>query len=478
VSGLVAIPELNDQDGEVLRELLNQWAAKRSRNALRTTYYEGKNLLRDLGISIPPQLKTVETVLGWPAKAVGALVSRCNFDGFVLPGSEQDPFDLGGLLADNNMDVELPQAFTSSKIHSTSFLTVTPGDTSAGEPEVLFLARSARWATGLWDRRSRSLKAGLSITDTDESGTPSEFVMYQRDKVSTFRKRSDGRWAVEIQANRTGRVWMEPLTFRPELERPFGHSRISRAVMSITDSAVRTVLRSEVSAEFFNTPQRYVLGAEEGAFAGDTAKWKAVMGRMLAISRDEEGELPQVGQFTQQSMQPHMEQLRGWASLFAGETSLPVSSLGIVQDNPASAEAIYAAKEDLVMEAAAANRVYGSALRRAATTAVMLRDGLTEPPPEMRQLQAKWRNPATPSVVSASDALVKQATVLPWLAESDVALEALGYDQATITRLRADKRRAEAGQRLDRVIAAVPRARQSEAEVPADGVEGSSGATA
>ena len=130
------------------------------------------------------------------------------------------------------------------------------------------------------------------------------------------------------------------------------------------------------------------------------------------------------------------------------------------------------------MEAAAANRVYGSALRRAATTAVMLRDGLTEPPPEMRQLQAKWRNPATPSVVSASDALVKQATVLPWLAESDVALEALGYDQATITRLRADKRRAEAGQRLDRVIAAVPRARQSEAEVPADGVEGSSGATA
>lgn len=453
--------------------MLNRWAAKRHRNALRSTYYEGKNLLRDLGISIPPQLKTVETVLGWPAKAVGGLVSRCNFDGFVLPGEDQDPFDLGGLLADNNMDVELPQALTSSMIHATGFLTITPGDTSAGEPEVLFLARSARWATGLWDRRTRSLKAGLSIVDTDDGGVPTEFVMYQRDKVTTFR-RNAGKWSAEIQANRTGRVWMEPLTFRPELDRPFGHSRISRAVMSLTDSAVRTVLRSEVSAEFFNTPQRYVLGAEEGAFKGDDAKWKAIMGRILAISRDEEGETPQVGQFPQQSMQPHMEQLRGWASLFAGETSLPVSSLGIVQDNPASAEAIYAAKEDLVMEAAAANRVFGSALRRAATTAVMLRDGLTEAPSELRQLQAKWRNPATPSVVSASDALVKQASVMPWLADSDVALEALGYDQATITRLRADKARAEGRQRMDALIGIANQAQQSPAtpEVPADGVSG------
>lgn len=462
----MAIPGLDESDVELLSELLNRWAAKRHRNALRSTYYEGKNLLRDLGISIPPQLKTVETVLGWPAKAVGSLVARCNFDGFVLPGNEQDPLELGALLADNNMDIELPQAITSSQIHATAFMTVTPGDASAGEPEVLFMARSARWATGLWDRRTRSLKAGLSITDTDDSGMPIEFVLYQRHKVSTFRK-GVGKWTVEEQANRTGRVWMEPMTFRPELDRPFGHSRISRAVMSLTDSAVRTVLRSEVSAEFFNTPQRYVLGADEGAFAGDTAKWKAIMGRMLAISRDEEGDLPTVGQFPQQSMQPHMEQLRGWASLFAGETNLPVSSLGIVQDNPASAEAIYAAKEDLVMEAAAANRVYGSALRRAATTAVMLRDGLTEVPEEARLLQAKWRNPATPSVVSASDAMVKQVTAFPWMAESDVALEALGYDQATITRLLSDKRRAQASGRLDALVnAAKSQPKPSATETP------------
>jgi hypothetical protein len=461
----------------LLDELMNKWAQKRHRNLLRSVYYDGKNALRDLGISIPPQLKTMETVLGWPAKAVGVLAARCNFDGFVLPGQEQDPFDLAGLFADNDMDVELPQAITSSLIHATSFLTITPGDTGAGEPEVLFLARSAKFGTGLWDRRRRSMRAALSIMEVDgENGMPTELVMYQRDKVSTFRRTSPGRWTVDVQANRTGRVWVEPLVYRPELDRPFGHSRISRAVMSLTDSAIRTVVRSEVAAEFFNTPQRYLLGAEEGAFSSDAERWKAIMGRFLAITRDEEGEVPEVGQFAQQSMQPHMDQLRGWASLFAGETGVPVSSLGIVQDNPSSAEAIYAAKEDLVIEANSANRVFGSALRRAATTGVMLRDGLSEPPEELRLVQAKWRNPATPSVVSASDALVKQVSAIPWIAESDVALESLGYDQATITRLRADKRRAE-GRATAAALVAAARAQQAPAapepaEVNADAVEG------
>lgn len=476
MSGLIAIPQLDHSDAALLDELLNKWAQKRTRNMLRSVYYDGKNALQDLGISIPPQLKSVETVLGWPAKAVGALAARCTFDGFVLPGSDQDPFDLAGLFADNDMDVELPQAITSSLIHSTAFLTITPGDTSVGEPEVLLLARSAQFGTGIWDRRRRMMRAALSIVDTDETGFPTELVMYQPDKVSTFTRTAAGKWAVEIQANRLGRVWVEPLVFKPELDRPFGHSRISRAVMSITDSGVRTILRSEVSAEFFNTPQRYLLGAEEGAFSSDAARWKAIMGRFLAISKDEDGDTPTVGQFAQQSMQPHMDQLKGWAALFAGETGLPLSSLGVVQDNPASAEAIYAAKEDLVIEANAANRGWGASLRRAATTAVMLRDGLTEPPEELRALQAKWRNPATPSVVSASDALVKQVSAIPWLAESDVALEALGYDQATITRLVADKRRAQGRAMVAGLSAAAGAATAGvadTAEVGADG-DGSS----
>jgi hypothetical protein len=82
----------------------------------------------------------------------------------------------------------------------------------------------------------------------------------------------------------------------------------------------------------------------------------------------------------------------------------------------------------------------------------MLRDNLIEPPAEARGLRARWRNPATPSIVSASDAIQKQITAMPWLAESEVALEALGYTDEQIVRLLADKRRAQGSGALTAIL--------------------------
>lgn len=435
---LVQAPRGTDQD--VLTQLINQWGAKRSRNVLRSVYYDGKNALRDFGISLPPVMRNIDVVLGWPAKAVNVLGSRITFDGFVVPGEDRDPFDLGDLMAEAGLDSTLPQAITSALTHSVSFLTVTPG--GEGEPPVLVLPKSASAATGLWDARTRTLSDGLSVTEVDETGMPTEIVWYSRAHVTTFR-RDQGRWFADTQANRTGRVWMEPLVFRPELERPFGHSRVSRAVMSLTDAGLRVLARSEAHAEFFASPQRYALGADDEAFGSQQDRWNAVMSRMLSISKDEDGDLPTLGQFTQLSMQPHFEHLRMLASMLAAEADLPLDSLGIVQENPSSAEAIYAAKENLVIEAGATARVMGTAIRRAAVSAVMLRDNLTEPPAELRALRERWRNPATPSVVSASDAITKQISAMPWIAESEVALEELGYTDDQIVRLLADKRRAQ-----------------------------------
>jgi len=453
VTSLLALEAPRGTQGDRLLLMLNQWAAKRARNRTRTMYAEGKNALRDLGISLPPQMRLVEFVLDWPMKAVSAPASRCSFDGFVVAGTEQDPFGLGALMAENDVEATLPQAFTSSLTHSVSFLTVTPGD--EGEPPVLVLPRSAHSATGLWDRRTNSLSDGLSITEFNDEGFPTELVWYARDHVTTFRRGDGGKWAVDSQPNPLGRVWMEPLRFKPDLDRPFGRSRISRAVMSLTDAGLRVLARSEAHAEFFASPQRYALGLDSEAFADKQDRWDAVMSRMLSITKDEDGDIPTLGQFPQMSMQPHFEHLRTLAMLFSGVTSIPLPSLGIAPDsNPSSAEAIYAAKEDLIIEATSAMRVWGNALRRMAITAVMMRDGLSEVPAELANLRAKWRNPATPSILSASQAVQQQVATFPWMADSEVPLEQLGYDDATIARLLADKRRAGGAALLDRVLAA------------------------
>src|SRR5699024_5666815 len=95
---------------------------------------------------------------------------------------------------------------------------------------------------------------------------------------------------------------------RPDAKRVFGHSRISRACMSIVSAALRTVKRSEIAAEFFSFPQKYAVGLSEDAEGMD--KWKATMSALLTISKDEDGDTPQLGQFAQQSMVPHTEQLK------------------------------------------------------------------------------------------------------------------------------------------------------------------------
>ena len=431
------IENLPDKDKAILQQLLSEWSKKRYRNVLRTTYYEGKQLFRDFGISIPPQLRSFEPTLGWVAKGVDALVDRTHFEGFVSSG--ENDFGVSEIVFDNNLEDEFQQSFTSSAMHACSFLTVTHG--GDGEPDVLVLPHAADEATALWDSRKRALSAFMAVTSWD-AGSPDGLLMMTPERVYRFTK-VDGKWFGKFDKNPVGQVLAVPLPYKPELKRPFGHSRISRAAMSITDAALRTVLRAEVSSEFYSSPQRWVLGADVEAFAGDN-KWKAVMGRLLALERDEDGEVPQVGQFAATSPQPHTDQLRMWASLFAGEMGLSLNSLGIVQDNPSSAEAMYAAKEDLITDAIRATSTWGRSLVKAMHLAVMLRDGLDSVPAGLKDMRAQFTDPSMASPSAQADAFVKRAQVIPGFAESEVGLEMAGLTREQILRFKAEQKRVGA----------------------------------
>ena len=147
---------------------------------------------------------------------------------------------------------------------------------------------------------------------------------------------------------------------------------------------------------------------------------------------------------TQGSMQPHIDYMRSLASRFSGETNVPLSELGVVSDNPSSAEAIYAAKEALVVGAQNLNADNGEALAHVALMALAIKEGTTYAEQAARRLRIcpKFRNPAMPSVVTQADAMLKDVQAVPWLAESDVLLEELGFSDDQIQRLRSDRDRA------------------------------------
>lgn len=445
---------LPDEYRDELAWLFHQLQAKRARNLVKRRYYDYKSSLKDLGISIPPSMRSVETVIGWSAKGVEGLVKRAVLDGFTTPaGIDAESIGLASIWDDNRLSIESRMAHTDAAVASCVFGFVQAGDAGVGEPDAVIQLKSAEWATGRWDARRRGLSSALSVIDTDDDGQVSRFNFYRHGEVVAFRRTDRGRWDIQQMRHDLG-MPVEVLPYKPSLSKPFGKSRISRAVMSLTDSGVRTLLRSEVSAEFFSAPQRYALGVDEEGFVDVDGQpipaWQSIIGRMMAVGRDENGDIPTVGQFSQQSFEPHFAQIRQLASLVSAEFNMTPRSFGMVQDNPESADAIIEAKEDLVLDAKEFTDTVAPAWKRLMVGALRIVDDSDAAREMYKQIRPHFRNPALPSIVSASDALVKQATSpgLAWIAETNEALEMLGYDPDQISSLLSQKRRLQARQML------------------------------
>lgn len=441
---------LDAKEREAFQDLYQIWGNKRPKNSLLSVYYDSEQTFRNIGIAVPDSLAGLHGALGWPAKAVQGLARLHVFEGFSLNG-HPDPFDINPILEANQFTLELPQAITSAYKHSCAFITTTPGDTAAGEPEVVIAARDAEWTAARWDKRRRQIKYALAITDTDNMASPTEAILFLPGMTVTISK-SKGVWAVTSRSqNPLGRVLMEPITYDPQLDRPFGRTRITREVRYLTDAAIRTMLRTEVHAEFFSSPQRTLLGADEETF--DEVRWQATIGRIWGIGLNDEGDTPTLQQLTQSSMQPHLEVYRQLAQNFCAATNLPQSSVGIYADNPQSAEAMEASYAELAADGEYQWRVMGPSLKRVAQNVVALRDRSQSVPEESWKLEANWTPCRYVSPAVAADWATKAVAADPGLQGTTVLRRRLGLSQAELQEVQAETADATALAAFETLVA-------------------------
>ena len=374
---------------------------KKTRVNTRYKYYEMKSIARDFNISTPPELHSMFSVLGWCAKAVDALADRLTFSEF-----RNDVFDLNGIYAQNNQDVIIDSAILGALISSCDFIYITADQNGFPAMRVI----DGRHATGIIDPTTNMLKEGYAVLEFDDQDRPL-IEGYFTPGLTVIYEKGQTPYGVP---NAAPYPLLVPMIYRPDAVRPFGHSRISRACMSITDSAARTVKRSEVSAEFYSYPQKYILGMSEDAEQMD--KWKATMSSMLRIDKDEDGDHPVVGQFQMAAQTPHTEQLRMFAGMFAGETGLTLDDLGFPSQNPSSSEAIKASHESLRLTARKAQRDFGVGLLNAGYLAACVRDDYPYLRRQLYNTQAVWAPIFEPDVSSLSgigDAVQKIQTAFP-----------------------------------------------------------------
>jgi hypothetical protein len=201
--------------------------------------------------------------------------------------------------------------------------------------------------------------------------------------------------------------------------------------MDIMQSALRTIKRSEISAEYYAFPQKYALGVSEDIMEMD--KWKASISSMLMFSKDEDGDKPVLGQFQQQSMTPYIEQLRSFACLFAGETGLTADDLGFVSDNPSSSEAIKASHENLRLYARKAQRSFGSGFLNAGYLAACLRDEFPYQRKQLYLTTPMWEpifEPDSSTLSLIGDGAIKINQAVPGYFNSDNLRDLTGIPES------------------------------------------------
>lgn len=405
-----------------IKYLRNKLSLKRTRVLKRYKFYEMKNIVRDLGISTPPDLVGLTLALGWCGKAVDSLADRLVFRDFA-----NDNFDMNGIFAMNNPDVIFDSAVTSALISSCCFIYISLGDNDFPQLQVI----DGGNATGIIDPITGLLKEGYAVLERDDNDAPVLEAHFMTGVTEYYRK---GRWKTQKIPNNAPAPLLVPIIHRPDAKRVFGHSRISRACMSIQSSAVRTVKRSEIAAEFFSFPQKYVTGLSNDAEKMD--KWKATMSSLMTFTKDEEGDSPNLGQFTQQSMTPHTDQLRMFAALFAGETGLTLDDLGFATENPSSAEAIKAAHENLRLAARKAQRTFGSGLLNVGYLAACLRDGEPYYRNQIYQTRPVWEPIFEPDAAMLSligDGAIKINQAVPGYFNKDNLRDQTGIDASKMT---------------------------------------------
>jgi hypothetical protein len=452
-----SIPELpllslSPNELDLLTALRSDLLSQRFKLELLDSYFNGEQIIRDLGISIPPQLKSLHTVIGWPRIGVEALEQRLDLESFRWADGA-DAADLEEIAESNDLYDEASLAHLDALTYGREYVSVGSGE---GDDPPLITFESPLDMTMFWDARLRIATAALreSVEDGVRIAT-----LYLPDQT-VYAAEGNGGWDVfDRDIHNLGIVPVLRMANRQRTADRIGRSEITPEVMSITDAACRRLMGIEVAAEFFGAPQRYILGASESAFqdAEGNAKsaWETYIGRVLALERDEDGNVPTVGAFTAHDPSGQTKIIDLYARIMATQLGLPPHMLGYTSDNPASADAIRSSEAMLVKKAERRIRRFSATHRDAMRLALWFRDG--EPPDKARRIETVWRNPATPTIAAQTDAAVKlaQAGIIP--AESDVLLEMAGLTEEQRRRVAADRRRsagaAAGGQLMERLAA-------------------------
>jgi hypothetical protein len=472
-----ATSPLSSDEQSLIGEMLERLSHYDIKNQVKEDYYEAKQKVTQLGLSLPPAFKNLQTTVGWAGTTVDVLRERLEWEGWT--SDTGDDFGLRDVYLENQLHVDSGKLIMDALIFGTAFLVVGAAQPGSGEPNPLITVESPRRMTGIWNARTRRLSAALGVNAVDgNTGKVTDVTLYLPNANIRAESSGDGDWfELERNEHNLGRVLVVQVFNRTRASKQGGKSEITRAIRSYVDIGVRTLTGMEVSREFYAFPQRYILGAEKEMFQNSDGTmrpgWQTMMSSIWAapdVLEDKtdstsERHRVDVGQFPQGSPEPFLAILRNLTQMVAGESGMPAHYFGFATDNPASADAIRAGEQRLIKQAEERQAGFGAGLNEAGKLAILVRDGKL--PDGINALTSKWRDPATPTQAASADAITKLVGAGVLDATSEVVLDKLNLSPQEKAQVLNERRKGNAN-KLVQDIRAAQQATQSAPVTPPD----------
>lgn len=451
-TGVELPPAYSDELTAQEQALITGLAAKLTTQAtfmeISGAYYDGMQRLQNLGISIPQTLASIRTVVDWPRICVDPLVQRCVVDGFRLPNATDVDEDLAAFWQANDLDYEAPLGFLDSLMYGRSYMIVGSRD---NDTVPLITVESPLNMSVKWDPRTRRVVCAYQSYQVEGDFQAALYLPDQTIQMS--KDNTTGTWSVDDRDQHgMGEVPVVRFPNRARTADREGRSEITPAVRNTTDSACRSLLGMEIAREFYSIPHRYVLGVQEGDFVNPDGTVKTAiemtMSKFLAFERDEDGNLPTVGQFQAFDPSVFTKIIDTHAQLMASYTQFPPQWFGETSTaNPASADAIRVSHDGVDRRAQQVQRQFSDPLEQVMRLAWRFANNADQVPEEMQRLETDWVRPGIRLEAADTDAATKQVAAGMVPPTSDVVLRRVGYGAVERQQLEAD-RRLDQGQQV------------------------------
>ena len=453
LSGVKSASGLTDDAAWWAGLLVDEYARHAAHNLMLRAYYDGHVSVSDYGISA--EIKNDQTC-HWPSKAVDSLADRITFEGYTTPAG-MDEAQLAALDAielANNLVNSYNEHLTSKLLYGCMAATVTRN--TAGNAVVRFHSAETFTAIPSPDGKDGVVAAGLAIARVEFTSwsptapVPTVVNLHLPGNVVEVRQVAAGEWVASNGYTRE----TEPSLYVFKHNgtgtlNAFGRTRITRFVRTLTDDAIRCMWHMQISGAYYSVPKLLMLNLtseQYDAVMGN--KFKYQLDRVIATEMDESGDAKaSIQQLSGNSPQPFIDELRALACQFSGATGVPLNSLGIVQDNPSSAEAIGASREDICLVAQRDIKSDRPVLRKVALAALSVQLNTTvaellDDSPELSSLFARFDSPVLHTYGEVSNFVAQVSAVRDGFGQTDYAARLLGIPDEELDEVKSDETRA------------------------------------